>query len=312
MKKTILFNVAFISLLIGSLNAQVYQEFPNIDGYWKVRYSDVWCLDIHYLNPICSEYQYVLIGDTIINAELYHKLSYSGCDRNPVDETWTYWNFGYYGSYRNDAANKKVYFIAKDSTSEQLLYDFNLNLNDTLPESLVYNRSEYGIITVDQIDSLLVTNTYLKRYHLDNAGFGDEYLIEGIGSTLGLFTPIIPFFEQDYVLLCFKNEADDLYYLSEVASDCDLITGIDDHATPEPKITIYPNPSSTSITFEMPSTTPVNNTTLSIYNINAQQVILRRVTEPITVLDIGTLPSGVYFARITSDDTLMTGKFVKH
>jgi hypothetical protein len=311
MKKTILFNLAFISLFIGSINAQVYQEFPNIDGHWKVRYSDVWCLDIHYTNPVCSEYQYILSGDTTINAVPYHKINYSGRDRNPVNETWTYWNNGYYGCYRNDAANKKVFFIPKDSTSEQLLYDFDLNLNDTLPESLVYNRSEHGIIKVDQIDSVLVSNTYLKRYHLDNAGFGDEYLIEGIGSTLGLFSPIVPFFEQDYILLCFKNEAEDLHYFSEYTSDCELITGIDDNYTTEPRITISPNPASTAITISLPSTTTFDNTTLSVYNVNAQEVISQSLTSSQTVIDINTLPRGVYFACITTDRTVMVSKFIK-
>jgi hypothetical protein len=75
--------------------------------------------------------------------------------------------------------------------------------------------------------------------------------------------------------------------------------------------TISPNPATTAITISLPTTTPVDNTTLSIYNVSAQQVILRCITEPITVLDIGALTQGVYFARVTADKTVMVNKFIK-
>jgi hypothetical protein len=74
---------------------------------------------------------------------------------------------------------------------------------------------------------------------------------------------------------------------------------------------IFPNPASTTITIALPSTTPVDNTTLSIYNINAQQVKSCPITEPQTVIDIRMHPQGVYFVRITDDRLVRTGKFVK-
>jgi hypothetical protein len=76
-------------------------------------------------------------------------------------------------------------------------------------------------------------------------------------------------------------------------------------------ITIFPNPASTIITISLPTTTPVDNTTLSIYNVNAQQVISRRIREPQTDIDISALPSGVYYARITNDRTVNVGKFIR-
>lgn len=96
---------------------------------------------------------------------------------------------------------------------------------------------------------------------------------------------------------------------SEVEIACGV--GIIDNSTPQFQITISPNPASTAITISLPTATPSNNTILSIYNVNAQQVISHRLTEPITVLDIGTLPSGVYFARVTNDRTVIVSKFVK-
>lgn len=298
-------------LVANFIMGQSYQEFPYADGYWKVQFGFVDCLDIHFLNDICSEYQYIVTGDTIINSELYHKLSYSGHNRNPVDESWTYWDLGYYGCYRNDAAHKKVYFIARDSINEVLLYDFNLNLNDTLPETFVYHRAEYTIITVDQIDSIRINNRYLKRYHLDNAGFGNQYLIEGIGSTLGLFSPITPFFEQHFDLMCFKNEAEELIFPGEYYGNCDLIDDISDNSFSTNYFNIFPNPYSTTLTVELPSNTSIRNTTLTVYNLTGQQILKYTVSEPLTSVDLSGLNAGTYLVKVVSGENVKVGKFVK-
>ena len=72
---------------------------------------------------------------------------------------------------------------------------------------------------------------------------------------------------------------------------------------------IYPNPSSTQITIELP-TTPQKKTLLTIYNINGQQLITQPIAEPQTVIDVSGLPSGVYFVKVTDDKKVMIGKVV--
>ena len=53
------------------------------------------------------------------------------------------------------------------------------------------------------------------------------------------------------------------------------------------------------------------NGQLSILSLNSQQLITCQLTEPITQIDISTLPSGVYFVRVTGERTVQVGKFVK-
>lgn len=77
-------------------------------------------------------------------------------------------------------------------------------------------------------------------------------------------------------------------------------------------VRIYPNPSTTSITIELPRNTPINNTFLTIFNVNIQQVITRDLTETITVIDGSLLPSGIYLARVSDGKTVMVVKFVKY
>ena len=86
--------------------------------------------------------------------------------------------------------------------------------------------------------------------------------------------------------------------------------GIGDQNKSTNKLTVYPNPSSTTITISTP-TTPDNNTFLTIYNINGQQLLKRQITEQETVLDVSGLPKGIYFVRVTNDRTVQVGKLVK-
>jgi hypothetical protein len=75
-------------------------------------------------------------------------------------------------------------------------------------------------------------------------------------------------------------------------------------------VNIYPNPASITITIEMP-TTPDKNTTLAIFNISGKQLLTQRVTQQQTVMDVGTLPGGVYFVSVADDRMVMLQKFIK-
>ena len=74
----------------------------------------------------------------------------------------------------------------------------------------------------------------------------------------------------------------------------------------ESPLSIYPNPTLTTITIETPT-----KGSLSINNCSGQQLITRPITESRTQIDISNLPSGVYFVRVTNDKTVEVRKFVK-
>jgi photosystem II stability/assembly factor-like uncharacterized protein len=89
-----------------------------------------------------------------------------------------------------------------------------------------------------------------------------------------------------------------------------LLVGINEKTLTIESLKIYPDPSSTTITIEMP-TTPIKNTILTIYNINGQQLTERQITEQQTVVDVSGLSKGIYFVRVRDDRTVMVGNFVK-
>ena len=72
---------------------------------------------------------------------------------------------------------------------------------------------------------------------------------------------------------------------------------------------ISPNPASTQITIETPAIQAQSQ--LSISNISGQQLLTHEITEPKTLIDLSSLPSGVYFVRLTSEKNVAIGKFIK-
>ena len=79
-----------------------------------------------------------------------------------------------------------------------------------------------------------------------------------------------------------------------------------------PGFSIYPSPSSTQITIELPITVTSNKSkAITIYSANGKQVLTSQMTERKTVVDVAGLPQGIYLVKIISDDGVMVGKFVK-
>jgi hypothetical protein len=107
----------------------------------------------------------------------------------------------------------------------------------------------------------------------------------------------------------------------EVEGACGVGIGESSVFSRQSSVIIYPNPSSAIITIELPETAsefPARTTNIvqsggliSIFNLSGQELVNKYSEGPITEIDITFLPGGLYFVRITSDDTVVVGKFVK-
>ena len=75
------------------------------------------------------------------------------------------------------------------------------------------------------------------------------------------------------------------------------------------RLSIYPNPATDKITIELSGKTELSN--LVIVNVQGQEVLTQPTTQPKTQIDITSLPSGVYFVRVTNDRTVEVGKIIK-
>jgi len=100
-------------------------------------------------------YSYTFSGDTLINNLTYHKLT------TPFAKPYV-GGSGYRGAIRQDIVAKKVFFIPLREISEKVLYDFTLQVGDTVKVKPYYSPRD----TVQSIDSVLVGNTFRKRWQI--------------------------------------------------------------------------------------------------------------------------------------------------
>jgi spore cortex formation protein SpoVR/YcgB (stage V sporulation) len=96
----------------------------------------------------------------------------------------------------------------------------------------------------------------------------------------------------------------------EIIDSCEAHAGIIDGSSLANGLLIFPNPTSTTITIELP-TQPSKNTSLTISNTNGQQLISQPITKPQTEIDISYLPVGIYIVKVWNDENVMVRKVVK-
>ncbi|MCX6269629.1 MAG: T9SS type A sorting domain-containing protein [Bacteroidetes bacterium] len=315
--------VSLILFFLGNIClAQQYQPFPTNNARW-IMHSDFNAPFIP--NGYCDEYQIDITGDTTINTVNYHKLQIS------VVEYWWYAGAGctnifknytthYFGSFREDILNKKVFFLTANSTNEKLLYDFNLELGDTLPWLLINNDTSV-INWVSGIDSVLLEGVYHKCFKIsaDTSSllipqiftFNYVTLIEGIGSTFGLTAYLFPhwWFEADgYDQLVCMSVGGTIVY-PDGALLCNPV-GIRDNLPEEKSFEIFPNPAYNRITINL--ITHISDAPLfSLFNSMGQIVLMKRLEVQQSEIDIQSLPCGVYSYQLIGIQSKNSGKLVK-
>jgi len=296
MKKTYLLTALILFCYVQMTNAQDYIPFPTKNAMWR---EDFYGVEVN-----CSEYQYTITGDTVMEDIVYHKLQQTGIMYAAGDMgcTW-YISWGineYAGCFRNDTSAKKVYFRYSLEYPETLIYDFSLSVGDTIP-SIMYDYDQY---TVAAIDSIEIEGIYRKRFLIDN-NCGEPYLlyiIEGIGSTYGL----LPFyhcpFESNSDLICLSVEEEVIYYNPFSWEDCTPVyyNAVEDYEQKKTNITLYPNP--TYSTFQIKGNDNFQNCQISIYNIFGQLVFQEQTVNEDDVIHIENLVKGIYMVYVNGNN----------
>ena len=84
--------------------------------------------------------------------------------------------------------------------------------------------------------------------------------------------------------------------------------GIDDLHN-SANISVYPDPADENLVIEIK--TGVLESSVSVINLEGQELIQQKVTESKISLDISSLPVGVYFVKVTGEHTVQVKKFIK-
>jgi hypothetical protein len=304
--KNLLFTIItfFICLNIKA-QTNVYYPFPDSNAVWN---ETSWYIDNIVMAYYTTPTIFFLAGDTIISTQQYKKILSSGYTNR---STYPFTNFNYFsnkyaGAIRQDSIHKKVYY-SNTYFTDTLLYDFNLNIGDTLPASYVnFQNSNY----VSSIDSILIGSSYRKQYHISVRGSsfsGDSNyvsIIEGIGSTFGLTYPLMPPGEAGSTLNCFSQNNVTLFINPQ--GNCDLTLSVKELSIPSSSFQISPNPNSSSFTIQ-----PSNNIkqTLQIFDVNGKMVLNQSINGK-TTIDATNLADGVYNLSLLSNEGIINKRLI--
>jgi len=258
-RKTLLFFI-LCNFVYSITLAQNYIPFPDSGGVWKETYS--WQPSPFFYNGIGDTY---IEGDTVFNDTVYHKIY--NLRRDVFCSDIIISGPEYDGALREDTINHKVYYRWNDYAGEKLLYDYTLQVGDTLPMEMLWFNFNYGVF-ITAIDTITTFDGVNRRvWYLDyyEPFEGWPQIVEGIGCTSGLLGLIEPYWEGWNELLCFSINNDVVWRswrdTCYVITDSCASVGIDKTLHPKDKVVCYPNPvsSSTSVYFEIDQSNNFNN-----------------------------------------------------
>jgi hypothetical protein len=232
------------------------------------------------------------IGDTVIGSHTYKKVYrsnyWSGSPAYPSSVSFTY-----SVAVREDVAAKKIYSVPATSGIENLLYDFDLQVGDTIQFSV------YDTVWVASIDSTLVGGVYHKLFSFGNTGHDLRGAwIEGIGSSEGLHNNYVDmYYGLGAGLLCFSHDGVKLY--GGNGTSCPLTVGIHELVNGRLNLNVSPNPtpgimSLTMSCNSMYTTRIINGSGETVLCV--QNNILNNLS-----LDLSAFPNGIYFVVLEDD-----------
>ncbi len=299
-RTTTTFALALLISLFAS--SQSYHPFPESNTFWRYTYSgvpnDCPCMGT------CHYSQYLISGDTLIGSLTYYKLTESritlleGCAE-------VYDNYGYQGAFRNDIETKNVWFVPEGENTEALLYEFDLQIGDTLSQGILNpNGDDYFVMDIDSVE---IGGNYRKRFLIkfEYNYWGEPFkIIEGIGGQ-NLIRPLENWnnFETGYWFNCI-NIADTLIY----PGSCEMIVGTNP-IIKEQSFEIFPNPTSGQLWIKNPNSKE-DFISVEIFNSFGKKLMEFETSEEITQIDLSEKPKGVYLIRIKSGSKVFSEKII--
>jgi hypothetical protein len=281
-------------MLIVSVTTQA--QTIDTTSEWRVNYQEVWEPYDFYNNL----YRDFIEGDTIINSVEYFKVYQSGYSYYgyiPNGDIYTYEHV-LHGFLREE--NNKWFTLFENQ--DTLLFDFNLNVNDTVISAYTYSFADPIMVTA--IDSVLIDGEYKKRMQLN--GMGAEFIIEGIGATSGLFENMF-FFEWYSELVCYAKNGVSVW--GTPTEECDLAVNINENQGDENPCVISPNPGKDFIMLSIPP--GLGKVEIILINLLGGIVYQDSFIGPSSnKINLNDFPAGFYLVIIKSKGLRQTTKLI--
>lgn len=218
MKYTWIFSLVLVNLST-QINAQISNYFAG-NPHWRINSS----CSAPYPCVRDDQAEYVVVADTLMDGILWHKMQRQGIS------SYTYFssppipgdcsgNFDFSeqaGFLRQDSM--KIYFRTLFNSTEYLVYDFDLEVGDSLPITTI-NFQDF--LVVNAVDSVLIGSSWRKRIYFNE---GTSWLIEGLGHNGGFLESIPPMLECGHKFICFKLDSELVFQGNE--GECEIISSI--------------------------------------------------------------------------------------
>lgn len=277
MRKILLLYSTLLTLYAHG-QASVYRPFPTNYGKWVYQYYD----EFH--NPTSQYTQYTLNGDTTLAGINYKK-------------TFVYSN--YVGALREN--NKKIYFVPDTSSNEYVLYNFNLNLGDTIIHPYGGAVCSNDTVIIQQVDSVLLSDGYHRQCHLSS----NAIWIEGVGSLFYLLNPCNVFcVSANDLLQCVISDLSFTY--PSIIGSCTV--SVSELISSSNNISAYPNPANDFINVRIEGIKDFKNYTITIADILGRIVSKEKITQNPIELNNSTLPNGIYLLKINDGSSTLLNK----
>lgn len=218
--------------------------------------------------------------------------------------------------------NQKIYYYLQDSGYFTKLYDFSLQVGDSMK-----TMTRLGPITtyVDSIKILNIGDTTVQQQfiHYKTTGVMDAadrvffshpknelFNIEGIGNSFNFFYWWFGLCHNVRVsnLRCFESENLNYHYSSEWISNCDSTFYYGENSIAEKEefeIRLYPNPGTNELNLK----TNARFKTISIYDVHGNLVFSSKFSK---TLQLGHLPTGLYLILCQGEHARYQSRWLKN
>jgi hypothetical protein len=194
--------------------------------------------------------------------------------------------------------DSRVYFKEAFSSSEFLLYEFDLDVGDTLPLSFINNFSVP--IVVAEIDTLYFDGVPHRRYSLEGSSVFYDELIEGVGNINGPIQHLGLGIDISHTLVCFSLDGNSQFPDSSAECSSNTVMSVDELYPKENSIAVYPNPSRGKVTIQINSNQLI--TQFILFDTVGKELKRRMVSDDYIELEREQLPQGIYYLQLLFSD----------
>ncbi len=249
--------------------------------------------------PVAS----VMCGDTTINTIKYSKIHQINYGFDGV-----YYNSFYRGCIRVDG--QKVWVIASGLTEEILLYDFGVQVGDTLHLQFLEFDGVLDYYT-ESIEQIEIDGEMRKMIRFQTSYGIPDVWIEGIGSIMGPLDRGFFVIDAQPGLTCYLKDGTVIYKVEETQAcesglTCSIISSSEDvpHAN---AVKVFPNPADAAVWVESDVYGPIQ---VDIFAADGKLISKAEYPDgQMAQVNTKGLAPGIYLFRIAGKDNPSSSRF---